>query len=122
MFEWFDEHIFNDIGRQIQKWAIISLIIDVITCFIVAIRLHNGFLFSLLVVLCGFGYALFFAFPIYAFGQLVEDIHKTQKDICNMNWDIHKTHEEIHSTVKNIHKILENTSSMAAVVDEIPEL
>ena len=49
---------------------------------------------SLIILACGLGYALIFAFPVYAFGQLVEDIHQTK----------------------------ENTQGNTPVLDELPDL
>lgn len=84
MFEWFDKNIFNHVGRTIQKYAIISLIIDVVACIILAYIVGDAFV-AFIILLCGFGYALIFAFPIYAFGQLVEDIHRTQENTSKID-------------------------------------
>ena len=95
MFKWFDRYIFNHVGRTIQRYAIISLIVDILVCVISAfIVMADSILLWLLILVCGIGYALIFAFPIYTFGQLVEDIHQTQ----------------------------ENTSRKDANIDELPEL
>ena len=56
--------------------------------------LGNDAFISLIILACGLGYALIFAFPVYAFGQLVEDIHQTK----------------------------ENTQSNAPSIDELPDL
>lgn len=84
MFEWFDKNIFNHVGRTIQKYAIISLIIDVVACIILAYIVGYAFV-AFIILLCGFGYAIIFAFPIYAFGQLVEDIHRTQENTSKID-------------------------------------
>ena len=95
MFKWFDTYVFNHVGRSIQRFATISLIIDAVACVIMGgMTLFDNPLVALIILICGFGYALIFSFPIYAFGQLVEDIHDTQK----------------------------NTSGNAASIDELPEL
>lgn len=95
MFQWFDKNIFNHVGRTIQRYAIISLLIDVVVCVIMALLLlGEDALISLIILACGLGYALIFAFPIYAFGQLVEDIHQTK----------------------------ENTQGNTPVLDELPDL
>lgn len=81
MFQWFKDNVFNDVGRKIQSYAIITLIIDIIACVFLAIfalvSFSDGWLVSLMTLGFGLGYALIFAMPIYAFGQLVEDIHQT---------------------------------------------
>lgn len=95
MFQWFDKNIFDHVGRTIQRYAIISLLIDVVVCVIMALLvLGNDAFISLIILACGLGYALIFAFPIYAFGQLVEDIHQTK----------------------------ENTQGNTPVLDELPDL
>ncbi len=81
MFKWFDENIFNHVGRRIQKYAIISFIVDIIACVISIFLITSDDPFvALIILLCGLGFAFIFAYPIYAFGQLVEDIHQTQKN------------------------------------------
>ena len=82
-FQWFDENIFNHVGRKIQNYAIITLVLDVIICGVLALLVlpgRDGYLHALIILLCGLGYALLLAFPIYAFGQLVEDIHQTMEN------------------------------------------
>lgn len=89
MFKWFDKNIFNHVGRTIQNYAILSVIIDVVVCIILCLMTIGGnILLALIILICGLGYALIFAFPIYAFGQLVEDIHQTQKNTNNEATDI----------------------------------
>lgn len=87
MFQWFKDNIFNDVGRKIQNYAIITLIIDIIACIILALialgSSSDGWLVSLIILGFGLGYALIFAMPIYAFGQLVEDVHKTSINTTN---------------------------------------
>lgn len=82
-FQWFDENIFDHVGRKIQNYAIITLVLDVIICGVLAFMVlpgRDGYLHALIILLCGLGYALLLAFPIYAFGQLVEDIHQTKEN------------------------------------------
>ena len=87
MLQWFKDNIFNDVGRKIQSYAIITLIIDIIACIILAVIAMAaspvGWLASLIILAFGLGYALIFAMPIYAFGQLVEDVHKTSINTTN---------------------------------------
>lgn len=86
MLQWFKDNIFNDVGRKIQNYAIITLIIDIIACIIlavIALGSSDGWLISLIILGFGLGYALIFAMPIYAFGQLVEDVHKTSINTTN---------------------------------------
>ena len=87
MLQWFKDNIFNEVGRKIQNYAIITLIIDIIACIILAVFAMAaspvGWLVSLIILACGLGYALIFAMPIYAFGQLVEDVHKTSINTTN---------------------------------------
>ena len=86
MLQWFKDNIFNEVGRKIQNYAIITLIIDIIACIIlamIALGSSDGWLISLIILACGLGYALIFAMPIYAFGQLVEDVHKTSINTTN---------------------------------------
>ena len=95
MFQWFDKNIFDHVGRTIQRYAIISLLIDVVVCVIMALLvLGEDALISLIILACGLGYALIFPFPVYALGQLVEDIHQTK----------------------------ENTQSNPPSIDELPDL
>ncbi len=96
IYQWFDKHVFNHVGREIQKYAILSLIVDVIAVIIGGILTMDdiGPISLILAPSIGLGYALLIAYPIYAFGQLVEDIHRTR----------------------------ENTSSEATNFDELPEL
>lgn len=82
-FQWFDENIFDHVGRKIQNYAIITLVLDVIICGVLALMVlpgRDGYLYALIILLCGLGYALLLAFPIYAFGQLVEDIRQTREN------------------------------------------
>ena len=87
MLQWFKDNIFNDVGRKIQSYSIITLIIDIIACIILAVIAMAaspvGWLISLIILACGLGYALIFAMPIYAFRQLVEDVHKTSINTTN---------------------------------------
>ena len=80
MYKWFDRHIFHHVGRQIQNCAITTLIVDVIVCIIMAVFALDegvGALGFLLIILFGISVILAFVYPIYGFGQLVEDIHRT---------------------------------------------
>lgn len=79
MLEWVKNNIFNDVGKKIQNYAVITLIIDIVAVLVLAIiELFSGNFFAMFIyLLCGLGYALIFAMPIYAFGQLVEDVHQT---------------------------------------------
>lgn len=89
VFKWFDKNLFNHVGRTIQNYAIISVIIDIIAVVLLCIlTLGDAPFIALIVLACGLGYALIFAFPIYAFGQLVEDIHKTQENTSGKETDI----------------------------------
>lgn len=56
MFQWFDKNIFNHVGRTIQRYAIISLLIDVVVCVIMALLvLGEDALISLIILACGLG-------------------------------------------------------------------
>ena len=97
MFKWFDRYIFNHVGRTIQRYAIISLIVDILVCVISAfVVLADSILLWLLILVCGIGYALIFAFPIYAFGQLVEDIHQTQENTSRKDANIDEKSDRSH--------------------------
>lgn len=80
MYKWFDKHVFNDVGRKVQKCAIDTLIVDVIICIISAYIAYDydvGLLGFLLIILAGISFILAFVYPIYAFGQFVEDVHRS---------------------------------------------
>ena len=87
MFAWFRKNVFDHVGRKIQNYAIITLIVDIIACIILAVVAlgsgDEGWLIALIILGCGLCYALIFAMPIYAFGQLVEDIHQTSVNTTN---------------------------------------
>ena len=85
MLQWFKDNIFNDVGKRIQNYAVVTLIIDIVLVLILTvIEIFNGEHFAVFIYLsCGLGYALIFAMPIYAFGQLVEDVHKTSINTTN---------------------------------------
>lgn len=82
MYKWFDKHIFNDVGRKIQECAITTLIIDIIVCIFSALFALDegvGLLGFLGIILAGISIILAFVYPIYGFGQLIDDIHRTAK-------------------------------------------
>ena len=95
IYQWFDKHVFNHVGREIQKYAILSLIVDVIAVIIGGILTMDdiGPISLILAPSIGLGYALLIAYPIYAFGQLVEDIHKTQENTRPPATDINELPE-----------------------------
>ena len=80
MFKWFDEVLFNHVGRTLQKWAIIFLILEVISCIFWAIVAEDLYL-SVFILLGGIGAVFLTSYPIYAFGQIVEDIHEMRNDM-----------------------------------------
>lgn len=95
IYQWFDKNIFNNIGRKVQECAIFTLIIDIVVVIVGTITVFIAFdpFYAIIIPVIGLSYALGFTYPIYAFGQLVEDIHKTQENTRPPATDINELPE-----------------------------
>ena len=72
------DNLYENIGGKIKNWAIWIFVIEAIGAIIAGLVLiiENGdFMYGLLILVCGPIVALVGSWILYAFGELVEDVH-----------------------------------------------
>lgn len=73
----FEKIFFSHVGKTMQNIAVVVMLLDVVSIVILAIASGDAFA-GFLIFLIGFGVCILGLLPLYAFGQLVEDVHKIQ--------------------------------------------
>lgn len=73
--------MFKNVGKKIMTLAKVLTILDLVGAIIIGIAFDEGFLGFIYGILIGV-FAVIMCWPIYGFGQLVDDVHAMRKGMA----------------------------------------
>lgn len=114
--------LYENIGGKIKNWAKRLFVIEAIGGIIagIALLIDNGFedgWWALFIMIGGPIVAWVFSWILYAFGQIVDDIH----EIRNQNQSTGNTHQNLRTTAQPIGRTEENAKHETEQPQAAPE-
>ena len=68
--------LFGNVGHRLKVMAVVFFVLEILGGLIIGFAMiDNDALYFLVAALSGIAVAAFTSYPLYAFGQLVEDVH-----------------------------------------------